>query len=187
MYFIILGTPIFDVKPYVPAYDTVSPYRVPDWIAETIHTRNEVIIPQELIEIIKNKNSSITRIHNNNHKENGNFETKNSNLINTKTNKSSLESNLREYKNDINTFIQAIIQTLEVEVRSKFQTKRRMQDSNNNITVEVPFDNTIVSYYWRDDRILEISNIELYDPQIHDLSLTDAQQQQAVDTAFDSS
>ena len=54
-----------------------------------------------------------------------------------------------------------------VEVRSKFQTKRRIKDANSNITVEVPFDNTIVSYYWRDDRVLEISNIELYDPQKH--------------------
>ena len=45
--------------------------------------------------------------------------------VQTKSYKSSsFESNLREYKNDFDTFIQAIIQTLEVEVRSKFQTER---------------------------------------------------------------
>lgn len=29
-------------QPYVPMYDTVTPCRVPDWIAETVETRNVV-------------------------------------------------------------------------------------------------------------------------------------------------
>ena len=54
-----------------------------------------------------------------------NLDTNNLNNLQTKNYKSSsFESNLREYKNDYDTFIQAIIQTLEVEVRSKFQTER---------------------------------------------------------------
>lgn len=66
-----------------------------------------------------------------------------------------------------------------MEVRSKFQTKRRMKDANNNVTVAVPFDNTIVSYYWRDDRVLEISNIELYDPEKHEELAICTQQEQS--------
>ena len=95
------GTPIYDVKPYVPAYDNVSPFRVPTWIAETIDTRNQVIIPQTLLDSIKVNSSSA---------HNG---SDNDDMVGFKPKKSSLESSLREYKNDINTFIQAIIQTLE--------------------------------------------------------------------------
>ena len=44
------GTPVLDIKPYVPAYDTVPSFRVPDWIAETIETRNTVVIAPDVLE-----------------------------------------------------------------------------------------------------------------------------------------
>jgi tRNA-Thr(GGU) m(6)t(6)A37 methyltransferase TsaA len=44
------GTPVLDIKPYVPAYDTVLEYRVPHWIAETIETRNTVKVSDKVYE-----------------------------------------------------------------------------------------------------------------------------------------
>ena len=44
---LVHGTPVLDIKPYVPNYDTVEQCRVPAWIVETINTRNEVIISKE--------------------------------------------------------------------------------------------------------------------------------------------
>jgi tRNA (adenine37-N6)-methyltransferase len=44
---LVQGTPVLDIKPYVPNYDSVEPCRVPSWIVETINTRNEVIISQK--------------------------------------------------------------------------------------------------------------------------------------------
>ena len=37
-----------------------------------------------------------------------------------------MQKKLKQFKNDPNAFLEAIIQTLEVDVRSKFQTRRRM-------------------------------------------------------------
>ena len=42
------GTPVMDIKPYVPAYDTVPCHRVPDWISETIATRNVVEVSAQV-------------------------------------------------------------------------------------------------------------------------------------------
>ena len=42
------GTPVMDIKPYVPAYDTVPSHRVPDWISETIATRNVVEVSAQV-------------------------------------------------------------------------------------------------------------------------------------------
>lgn len=44
---LVHGTPVLDIKPYVPNYDSVKQCRVPAWIVETINTRNEVIISKE--------------------------------------------------------------------------------------------------------------------------------------------
>jgi hypothetical protein len=44
---LVHGTPVLDIKPYVPNYDAVEPCRVPAWIVETINTRNQVIISEE--------------------------------------------------------------------------------------------------------------------------------------------
>ncbi len=70
-----------------------------------------------------------------------------------------ISRSLREYKNDSKTFLSALVQTLEVDVRSKFQTKRRMKDASMEIPVEVPFDNTIVKYLWKEERVFEVTDI----------------------------
>jgi hypothetical protein len=56
----------------------------------------------------------------------------------------------------------AIIETLEADVRSKFQTKRRIEDCNRGVVVEVPFDVTTVSFLWRQERVLEVTDIALF-------------------------
>ena len=44
------GTPVLDMKPYVPNYDSVEPEMctIPTWILETINTRNTVTITPEV-------------------------------------------------------------------------------------------------------------------------------------------
>ena len=41
------------LQPYVPAYDTVPQYRIPDWIAETVHTRNVVTVNQTCVDYVR--------------------------------------------------------------------------------------------------------------------------------------
>jgi hypothetical protein len=57
--------------------------------------------------------------------------------------------------------LSAIEETLEADVRSKFQTKRRIEDCKRGVMVDVPFDATTVSFLWKEDRVLEIIKIEL--------------------------
>jgi tRNA-Thr(GGU) m(6)t(6)A37 methyltransferase TsaA len=45
---LVEGTPVLDIKPYVPAYDTVPIFKVPKWIEETIDTRNKVIVQNSI-------------------------------------------------------------------------------------------------------------------------------------------
>ena len=52
---LVQGTPVLDIKPYVPNYDTVEPCRVPSWIVETINTRNKVIFSQEATDHVMDK------------------------------------------------------------------------------------------------------------------------------------
>jgi hypothetical protein len=73
----------------------------------------------------------------------------------------SIEKRLREYKNDAEAFLSGIVQTLEAEVRSKFQTKRRKADAQRATPVEVPFDEAFVKYLWMDDRVLKIVDVSL--------------------------
>jgi hypothetical protein len=106
------GTPILDIKPYVPSYDNVAPFTIPDWIQETIDTRNEVrvSVPRNAIVEIANW--------------------------------------LDLYHDDPDLYLTGLVQTLEAEVRSKFQTSKRMDETEKGRPVDVPFDSTIVSYYW---------------------------------------
>ncbi len=39
---LIDGTPVFDVKPYVPEYDAVPDARVPDWMLPSFPTHNTI-------------------------------------------------------------------------------------------------------------------------------------------------
>jgi hypothetical protein len=57
--------------------------------------------------------------------------------------------------------LSAIEETLEADVRSKFQTKRRIEDCKRGVLVDVPFDTTTVSFLWKEERVLEIIKIEL--------------------------
>lgn len=54
-----------------------------------------------------------------------------------------------------------LIETLEAEVRSKFQTHKQMEFSSKGIPVEVLFDETIVKYNWVEERKFHIVNIIL--------------------------
>jgi hypothetical protein len=51
--------------------------------------------------------------------------------------KKEFNSKLKLYKNEPELFMKAIEETLEADVRSKFQTKRRMEDSKKSVLVEV--------------------------------------------------
>jgi len=53
------------------------------------------------------------------------------------------------------------VETLEADVRSKFQTQRRISDADAAIPVEVPFDDATVFFFWRDERELEIVDVLL--------------------------
>jgi hypothetical protein len=44
---------------------------------------------------------------------------------------------LKQYKNNPSLFIKALQETLEADVRSKFQTKRRQEDCRRGVPVEV--------------------------------------------------
>jgi tRNA-Thr(GGU) m(6)t(6)A37 methyltransferase TsaA len=96
---LVHGTPILDIKPYVPSYDNVYPFTIPQWIEETIDTRNEV------------------RLH----------ESVTPDLIAT------LSPWLDLYRDDCETFLRGLLQTLEAEVRSKFQTSKRMDETERGI------------------------------------------------------
>lgn len=72
-----------------------------------------------------------------------------------------LARSLKQYKNAPDEFLKGIIETLEADVRSKFQTKRRIQDNSSGIAVEVPFDDATVSFMWKAERELEIVDVVL--------------------------
>jgi hypothetical protein len=72
-----------------------------------------------------------------------------------------IQKKLKQFKNDPAAFMQAIIETLEADVRSKFQTKRRIEDSAKGLCVEVPFDEAMVRFLWKDERLLEIVEVVL--------------------------
>lgn len=124
---LVHGTPILDIKPYVPAYDNVSHFSIPQWIEETIDTRNEVRLHESV----------------------------------TPAKIATLSPWLDLYRNDSETFLEGLLQTLRAEVRSKFQTSKRMDETERGHPVDVPFDTTIVSYNWLEERILEVVSIAL--------------------------
>lgn len=96
----------------MPQYDTLSDSRVPDWIAETVGTRNEVSLKNGVRE------KSIP-------------------LIRTKC---------KLYKNAVDEFWAGVIETLEADVRSKFQTKKAIVDSEKGIIRLQPFDELVVRF-----------------------------------------
>lgn len=119
-------TPVYDIKPYVPNYDSANPSKIPVWIEETIDTRNTVLLTANVI-----------------------------------PNVNKIQHKLKQYKNEPLEFIKALIETFECDVRSKFQTKRRIEDSAKGITAEIPFDETIVRFFWKSERLIEICEVLL--------------------------
>ena len=71
----------------------------------------------------------------------------------------SLQSYLKQYFNEPGLFLRAVIETLEADVRSKFQTKKRQQDSARGQECEVPFDNLLVRFLWKEERLFEITQV----------------------------
>ena len=124
------GTPVLDMKPYVPNYDSVEPQSctIPTWILETINTRNSVTITPEVRLAVQQPRFA---------------------------------NALKQYKNNPSLFIKALQETLEADVRSKFQTKRRQEDCRRGVPVEVPFDDALVKFLWKDERVLEVFSIEI--------------------------
>ena len=123
---LVEGTPVLDIKPYVPIYDSVPNYRVPEWLLDHVYSRNEVTIHPDVpaqVEKIKGK--------------------------------------LFHYLNEPEVFLQAIKETLEAEVRSKFQTAKQMEFTEQGNLVGVLFDETIVRYRWVDERRFEIMEVVL--------------------------
>jgi|MDTB01.3.fsa_nt_gb tRNA (Thr-GGU) A37 N-methylase len=118
------GTPIYDIKPFVEMYDSAPNAFFPQWIMETIHTRNKVVIKDDILAKVER-----------------------------------FQKKLKQYKNDAPAFLQGLRETLEVDVRSKFQTKRRIQDATLNIPVDVPFDNAVVRYLWKEERVMEVVDV----------------------------
>jgi len=78
---------------------------------------------------------------------------------------------LREYRDDSKEFVRGLTETLEAEVRSKFQTERRMRDAARGIAVEVPFDNALVKYLWVSERELRVEEITLFNPNLAEYNL----------------
>jgi tRNA (Thr-GGU) A37 N-methylase len=124
---LVNGTPILDIKPYVPMYDSITPEPVvPKWIQETIDTRNVVTVHPSVPAKVQ-----------------------------------AIAKKLKQYKNDGDMFLKALVETLEADVRSKFQTQKRIQDSTQNIPVDVPFDEATVFFLWVDLRTFEIVDVIL--------------------------
>ena len=80
-----------------------------------------------------------------------------------------IQKKLKQFKNDGNGYLAALTETLEADVRSKFQTKKRINDSDNGILVEIPFDETIVKFLWKSERIMEVIEVVLYKEVIKEI------------------
>lgn len=68
---------------------------------------------------------------------------------------------LREYRDDADAYVLGLQQTLEAEVRSKFQTKKRVADAERGVRCQVQFDETVVDYLWLDERSMEVQAVAL--------------------------
>lgn len=126
---LVHGTPILDIKPYVSSYDTIKGERIPQWIEETVESRNDVSVVTGLIADSRD-------------------------LIN---------KHAILYKGDHDLFWRGAIETLEADVRSKFQTRKALEGHIKKQVFELPFDSFNVRYEWIDDRRIEIVGIEKSD------------------------
>ena len=81
----------------------------------------------------------------------------------------------------------ALVETLEADVRSKFQTKRRIEDAAKGQVVEVPFDEAVVRFFWIESRTLEIQDVVYRSEAITELEKLEVENQllNAVDEGVD--
>lgn len=119
--------------------------KVHEWIETTVYTRNEVKVSSECMEQVR-----------------------------------AIQGKLCHYKNEPEAFIQGtmicrtclfssltfafavgIKETLEAEVRSRFQTSKQMEFTEKGQLVAVLFDETVVRYEWIDERTFEIVQVIL--------------------------
>ena len=75
-----------------------------------------------------------------------------------------LQGQLKQYHNQPSLFLKAVVESLEADVRSKFQTRKRQQDSARGQECEVPFDNLLVRFLWKEERLLEITQVLVSPP-----------------------
>jgi tRNA-Thr(GGU) m(6)t(6)A37 methyltransferase TsaA len=98
------GTPIFDIKPYVPFYDSVdvNNVKLPPWVPEGLSTRRNVTITQLAQEELKNllqKNSEALQFYGKKHGD-------------------------KSLEGTVDVVTECIRQVLAVDVRSSYQTKK---------------------------------------------------------------
>lgn len=72
-----------------------------------------------------------------------------------------IQGRLKQFHNEADAYLLALRETLEVEVRSKFQTAKQMEFTAKGLPVNVLFDETIVKYFWRSEREFEVVDIVL--------------------------
>ena len=67
---LVSGTPILDIKPYVPYHDSAEkPIRIAKWIDNTITNRRKVIFPEPLRNKLKEELApKLTQLYRNNYK-----------------------------------------------------------------------------------------------------------------------
>lgn len=144
-------------QPYVPHYDSVQPCRVPAWILETIHTRNTVTFrytschrmplpldaprcvflsfllshplrpPPNDISLSDHFPSSMLRI------SHPSTAAHSSAAAEAAARDKAFHARLRQYPHNPDLFLAALRETLEADVRSKFQTKRRQEDAAKGV------------------------------------------------------
>lgn len=110
----------------MPIYDSVQPYRVPEWLTDYVYSRNEVTIHPDVLDQVK-----------------------------------AIKGNLHHYRNEPEEFLKGIKETLEAEVRSKFQTSKQMEFTEKGQLVAVLFDEAVVRYQWVAERKFEIQQVTL--------------------------
>ncbi len=72
-----------------------------------------------------------------------------------------IKGKLHHYFNEPEVFLQAMKETLAAEVRSKFQTSKQMEFTEQGNLVAVLFDETVVRYRWVSERSFEIMEVVL--------------------------
>ena len=49
---LVEGTPVLDIKPYINAYDSITPSKIPEWLSISVPSRRKVEISNDVIEYL---------------------------------------------------------------------------------------------------------------------------------------